>query len=316
MKTTLALILTLLFTLSGYGVEATIAVTEKDTQWIGTLDTVTGKVTKVATLPKRTDVKDPRFQEQEDKLRDIVYFEGNPIVWRGSWQSQLLSWDGKEWKNIPAPQNTSNGSAEGGMEVRGNTLYLSDMQIGGPKDLSGFIGYNLKTKKVIHLQIGNTLDVALGEEGFAYAIVEHKNSSCEIRLIDLTNWKLEKFFVGLNARIYSVAYKNEKLFLVTENGDIIRLSTKDGKPEKKLKLPGSPVLTDIDIADDGTVMIGGFEGKVFVTSTELEELKTFQASQKSGDYDTVFSCFKKVEKPTTPPRPKGGSDERPQYAVK
>lgn len=299
--------------------------TTNKSAYIAFLDTATGKITKVAELPLQ-EVEES-LAEGERRMRDILWIDDKITVWNGSFKSRLSVYDltKKVWAHRTLPEHSiSNGAVYGGLFYT-DKVYVTSHKTAFNKT-AGVIIDTSKEPYGRLLPSLNTGDV-YGDKEYLYVLAKPiappftfgQNYRNVIR-IALSDHFISSELI-YKKEIYAICSgMNNSLFLATESGVVEKLTKwGDIKPEKTLsfdtskwtdieKKNWSGIFTDLDTSVAGTLSIGAFSGKLFVTNTNFEGVKMHQVTPQAGRFDTVFTCFqqKTPEKKAPEKKESGG----------
>lgn len=238
-------------------------------------------------------VEYPGGTDSDPTARDLVVDRDlNIQVFNGAFDPYLssFSFDTRLWSHQSFPGwSLFNNGSYGGLATKGRYVYMPDMRtFGNPEDaVTGIVRFDLNGGPTIRFAEDiEPFDLNVGLDGLLYAMypggspsgrtvrVFNPETLAIVKTIDVSQgagWQdLRGIAADYDGSLFIVAY-DERIFHLTPDGaEVI----------KSLALPTNDT-SDIDIAPDGGVVVGGRSGTVVVTDRSLESLLTFQVGDEN-----------------------------------
>ncbi len=216
--------------------------------------------------------------------------EGNVHVYNGTFDPVLSTFDPIAMtfsQRTALGWSTANNGSYGGITTLDGLVFVTDMNTSGDGEASGVVRFDLETDEFIRFADGtDAIDLNLGLDGLLYVLspggspegrvldVYDPISTAFVRTIDLT----EIFGFTGHRSIATDAAGN--VYIADFDGDIAKVSA-DGQvllQDNLCNIAASCNLYDIDVAEDGLVVIGDREGGVTVTDVDFSAFDSFDVT--------------------------------------
>jgi hypothetical protein len=225
----------------------------------------------------------PGMRPVTEEARDVAFGPGgSAIVYNGTFDPLLSKLDAasSSWTHRTYPGwSTFNNISYGGIAVRGNHAFVSDMETFGPGDTpKGIVRIDVTTGAGVRFAEDiQTIDLNLGADGLLYALHIVDGNHTEGELIDVYDPTTLSFVRRLNVGPHRAVDVNAagELFLVDWNG---MLEHRDplGNVIKTKNLQSIEYnLYDIDLGPGGRIAIGSRNADVILTDVSFNSLSSF-----------------------------------------
>ncbi len=256
--------------------------------------TPTGGLVRAVNIP-------PTPGSSFDYARDLVAdASGKIYVYNGTFTPYLATYDPTPatWTQTTyAGWSTVSNVSYGGLAVLGNYVFATDMQTAGGME-KGVVRFDLSAGTATRFGSGDFTDLNLGLDGKLYALagqtvtVFDPVSMAQLGSVTLPSGDYRGIAVNAAGDIFTAAW-NKVISRFNATGALQSSVTLDGSV-------GAPFMynnpDDIDVAADGTVVVGSFSGHVAQMTSAFTGISFFD----TGTNNTVFVTFAPA---TAPPAP-------------
>jgi hypothetical protein len=203
-----------------------------------------------------------------EKARDMIILEnGDLAVYNGTFTPQLSVYNGSDWSTYTVDGwSTVNNGTYGGITNIGDTVYLTDHSTYNDGDTQGLIAFDLNSNTSQRfLESHEYIDITLGEDNLLYAL---RNFYGDLDVIDPVSYEvLRTLDLGHTSSSRSVtANRDGLIYMVSWSGYIAQYDT-TGILIKTLTLGNNT--HDIDIDNNGNIVVGGRSGEIYLTDESL-----------------------------------------------
>ena len=225
---------------------------------------------------------------QTETVRDIVMdADGNIQIYNGTFsafQSELDPVSGTYNHRVADGFSTANNVSYGGIATKGDFVFVTDMETAGAES-EGLIRFDRTDDSSTPFAVGEGyIDVELGLDGNLYAVREVQttqtidvfdpDSLTLMTSIDSDVQDIRHATATTDGRVFAVSWTEQKILELNAAGETV----------KELELGTNP--QDVDIRADGTIVVGGRLGIVYVTDLSLDSFTDFNVG---GDGQTFVS---------------------------
>jgi ribosomal protein L35AE/L33A/urease beta subunit len=256
--------------------------------------TPTGGVVRAVNIP-------PTPGSSFDYARDLVAdASGKIYVYNGTFTPYLATYDPAPatWTQTTyAGWSTVSNVSYGGLALLGNYVFATDMQTAGGME-KGVVRFDLSTGTATRFGSGDFTDLNLGLDGKLYALAGQTVtafdpvSMAQLGSVTLPSGDYRGIAVNAAGDIFTAAW-NKVISRFNAAGALQSSVTLDSSV-------GAPFMynnpDDIDVAADGTVVVGSFSGHVAQMTSAFTGISFFD----TGTNNTVFVTFAPA---TAPPAP-------------
>ena len=224
----------------------------------------------------------PYPDSPRESARDLVVDSNNHLqVFNGVGHPYLSTYDpaSDSWMHHTASKwSISDISGNGGIAAFENWVYVTS-QVTAVSDLKGIIRFNINDYSSQRFALDTQFtNLTVGLDGLLYAIL-----GTEIRVYDPTSLALLRTLTLGNATVNGIAVnKTGDIFGAAIDGNIYHFDRNGSLLTSKspgIIIFGGPVpLQDIDIAQDGSLVIGAESGFVVLTDSDFTNLSSFRPS--------------------------------------
>lgn len=214
--------------------------------------------------------------------RDLIMDEqGRVHVFNGTFNPVLSTYDPAldVWSSHSfAGWNVGNNSTVGAIGAFQNYVFVQDTSLNS-KDPGGIVRFDTTNFAAQRFHEGSAGHVRVGGDGLLYAMQENRT----IVVYDpLTMQQLRSFGAGdVSTRDFAVNGAGQ-VFTVNLRGLTRRLSA-SGTVEASVQIGGGGTFGgNIDVAADGTIIIGGVTGQIYVTDELFSSVRSFPRSSSFG----------------------------------
>jgi hypothetical protein len=243
--------------------------------------------------------------------RDLaVSADGNIHDYFGSIGAALYSYNSasQAWSvHSLAGWSTVNNVSYGGLAYNNGAVYATDMLTAGDNNTQGIVRFNLSDFSAQRYATNiSPIDLNIGLDGNLYAI----DGSDNVYVYDPSTMNLVRTVTlpstigGTSEDYRAVAVDaSGNLYLATWGNQVLKFDS-GGNYQTGLTLSGlgynTGGLVDIDVASDGTLIVGSWGGTVFETTTALSGLTN---AFSVGGTGPVFVTFAGAAASPPPPTP-------------
>jgi PKD repeat protein len=275
---------------------------------------VVREYTPSGTLVRSIDI--PSNGEAFFDARDLVSgTDGKISVYNGTFTPKLATYDGTAWTQTPFDGwSTVNLNSYGGLARYQNFVFATDMLTGGDTtDQRGIVKFDLGGGAPTRIATGfDPIDLTLGRDGNLYALT----AAHEVRVFDPATGNPVRTLTlpaspgGTAADYRGIAVNAAgQIFTANWEGRVLKLDG-DGNLLGAVTLtgPGSgPAFynpRDVDLAADGTLVVGSWSGHVVQMTSALDGITYFHAGT---GYTSAFVAFNDGPPGSPPPPPPGNT---------
>ena len=230
----------------------------------------------------------PATEYARDVAADIG---GNAYIYNGTFYPYMSTYNSpsSSWSHITySGLSTVNNASYGGIDVYGNTVFVSDMSTSSGGGAQGIVAFNTVTGQAQRFaEDHEPIDLTMGLDGLLYTLspggspggrtinIYDPSSLTYINSIDLTN-----IFGWTEHRSIAVDY-NGDIFIADWDGEVHHISKAGELIDTITPLCdwiGFAIhceFIDIDISQSGEIALGTRFGEIFLTDTAFSIISTF-----------------------------------------
>ena len=255
------------------------------------LDTgVMAEYTPAGVLVQSFTFPDPDGDNFPD-LRDIIV-DGDGLVhaYHGTFTPHLNTLDpatSTYSDRTIAGWSTTNNISYGGVGNFGNYVFATDMATGGAGTPEGIVRFDLTGGATVRFADSESYqDLTIGGDGLVYGLRGNGNTIDVFQPRDLSSVRSIAFDSELQtADVRGIAVSSAgQIYAAAWDGSIYAADSDGNKVDSISSREGS--LTDIDLDNEGNLVVGGRFGQVFLTDVLLNSITSF-----APDTDTVHVAF-------------------------
>lgn len=237
--------------------------------------------------------------------RDITVLEdGKLAVFNGTFSPVLSIFDGVDWTDSSVDGWSSpNTLYHGGITSIGDTVFVTDSFTYNGGEARGLIAFDLRDgTNQRFADTSDYIDITLGKDGLLYAL---KNVYGALDIVDPATFSvLRSVALGhTSASRAAIANADGMIYMVGWNGSIAHYDP-NGVLLNTLHIGGD--LFDIDIDNDGRIIVGSRFGQAYLTDESLSSFSEISA----GTSSTFVAFVTPVTLPEPAPPVLVGSHER------
>lgn len=232
-----------------------------------------------------------------EQVRDITILEnGRLAVFNGTFAPELNVYDGNYWESYQIDGwSTPNNLTYGGIANVGEVVFLTDGSTFGG-EAKGLIAFN--EQSLTHQRFIDTsdyIDITLGADNQLYAL---RNFYGDVDVFDPLSLELVRSVdLGHLSSSRSVtANAAGEIYMVSWNGYVAQYD-ESGNLMQTLDIGGG--LHDIDINDQGALLIGSWNGAFYLTDESLTTYQSF--AMPASNVFVAFASPVRFTPPIEPP---------------
>ncbi|WP_166832001.1 Ig-like domain-containing protein, partial [Thalassoroseus pseudoceratinae] len=222
----------------------------------------------------------------------IVDRNGNAQIYNGTFDPRLSTLD-------PATAvfshqafdgwSTVNNVSYGGIAAYGDFVFASDTSTGNPGGSPrGIVRFDSATGTANRFaEFSNFYDLTIGLDGYLYGFGDN-NAVYVLNPVSMEQVRQVVLPSASGGHRAVTANADGEIFTAAWDGKLYHFAP-DGTPIMSLTLGGN--LTDIDIRTDGAIVVGSWDGDVFLTDDSLQSFTSFDANPRNTSFSSFFVAF-------------------------
>jgi outer membrane protein assembly factor BamB len=243
----------------------------------------------------------PDNPASEDYAREVVAdADGNVYVYNGTFDPRLSKLDptAGTWSHRSyAGWSTVNNLSYGGLAVHGHNLYATDMATAGAGSPQGVVQFDLNSTTTSRFATDiEPIDLTIGLDGLLYVL--YPGGSPGGRTIDVYypttmqySRSIDLYSTPADGGQRAIAVNGDgEIFLVNLGGDVWHLDANGALlgSADVTSITGTIYLYDVEVAPDGTVVVGHRDGGFLISD---ESLASFTPVTVTESFEGAFLSF-------------------------